>query len=322
MINLALTISMRTFILLVYISLVSINALAQGCSDAGFCTMGAMKPDQPYNKKIQLKLRSMELSFYRGTTTTTPVIYVATADFNFSLNAKSSFQVKVPYTMVRSGNLGETQGVSDLSLCYTRSLLNTDRFDINFSVGGKIPTNKSDQTSNKFPGEPLPMYYQTSLGTYDFITGLSLINRKWLFATGIQIPFKHINQNKFDWTDFPEYPDPEYIKTYSQSNLLKRGVDVMLRVERNFRFSRFNFSTGLLPIYRITNDQITNQQGVEVKPEGARGLALSGIITAGYNFNVRSGIRLLWGHKIHQRDKNPDGLTRVMVTSITYNYRF
>jgi hypothetical protein len=313
---------MKIFILFIIISIASTNAFAQGCSDAGFCTMGAMKPDQPYNKKVQLKLRSMELSFYRGVTTTTPVIYVATADFNFSLNSRSSFQIKVPYTFVRSGNLGETEGISDLSLCYTRSVLNTDRFDVNFSVGGKIPTNKSDLTSNKFPGEPLPMYYQTSLGTYDFITGISLINRKWLFATGIQIPFKHINQNTFDWTDFPEYPDPKYLETYSQSNLLKRGIDVMLRVERNFRFSRFNFSTGLLPIYRITNDRITNLQGVEVKPEGARGLALSGIITGGYNFNVRSGIKLLWGRKFAQREKNPDGLTRHSVSSITYNYRF
>lgn len=312
---------MKIYTFLAFATLISINAISQGCSDAGFCTMGAMKPDQPYNKKVQLKLRSMELSFYRGTTTTTPVIYVATADLNFSLNSKSSFQVKVPYMMVRSGNLGETQGVSDLSLCYTRSLLNTDRFDINFSMGGKIPTNKSNQTSNKFPNEPLPMYYQTSLGTYDFITGLSLINRKWLFATGIQIPFIHINQNKFDWSNFPNYPDENYIKTYSASNQLKRGVDVMLRVERNFRFSRFNFSTGLLPIYRITNDRITKQD-VEIKPVGAHGLALSGIVTAGYNFNVRSGIKLLWGHKLHQREKNPDGLTREMVTSITYNYRF
>jgi hypothetical protein len=313
---------MKKLILFAFISIACSNAFAQGCSDAGFCTMGAMKPDQPYNKKVQVKLRSMELSFYRGVTTTTPVIYVATADLNFSINSKSSFQVKVPYTMVRSGNLGKTEGLSDLSLCYTRSLLNTDRFDINFSVGGKIPTNKSDLTSNKFPGQPLPMYYQTSLGTYDFITGLSLINRKWLFATGIQIPLKHINQNKFDWTDFPDYPVPDYIHTYSQSNLLKRGIDVMLRVERNFRFSRFNFSTGLLPIYRIKNDRITNQQGVEIKPAGAHGLALSGIVTAGYNFNVRSGIKLLWGRKFVQRDKNPDGLTRHSVSSITYNYRF
>jgi len=313
---------MKTLLLLLFVLFLSANALSQGCSDAGFCTMGAMKPDQPYNKKIELKLRSMELSFYRGTTTTTPVIYVATADLNFSLNSKSSFQIKVPYTLVRQGNLGETDGVSDLSLCYTRSLINTDRFNVNFSVGGKIPTNKSDLTSDLFPGEPLPMYYQTSLGTYDFITGLSLINRKWLFATGIQIPFKHINQNTFDWTDFPDYPSPEYLETYSQSNLLKRGIDVMLRVERNFRFSRFNFSAGLLPIYRITNDRITDLQGVEIKPDGAKGLALSGIVTGGYNFNVRSGVKILWGHKIVQRDKNPDGLTREVVTSITYNYRF
>ena len=313
---------MKISLLLFVLLFASTNAFSQGCSDAGFCTMGAMKPDQPYNKKLQFKLRSMELSFYRGETTTTPVIYVATADLNFSLTSKSSFQLKVPYMMVRSGKLGETEGLSDLSLCYTRSLLSTDRFDINFSVGGKIPTNKSDLTSNKFPDEPLPMYYQTSLGTYDFITGLSLINRKWLLATGIQIPVKHINQNKFDWADFPEYPDPKYLETYSQANFVKRGVDVMLRVERNFRLSRFNFSAGLLPIYRITNDRITNARGVEVKPDGARGLALSGIITGGYNFNVRSGIKLLWGRKIVQRDKNPDGLTRHSVSSITYNYRF
>ena len=313
---------MKISLLLSILFFASANAFSQGCSDAGFCTMGAMKPDQPYNKKLQFKLRSMELSFYRGETTTTPVIYVATADLNFSLTSKSSFQIKVPYMMVRSGKLGETEGLSDLSLCYTRSLLSTDRFDINFSVGGKIPTNKSDLTSNKFPDEPLPMYYQTSLGTYDFITGLSLINRKWLLATGIQIPVKHINQNIFDWTDFPTFPDQTKLEEYGQANLLKRGVDVMLRMERNFRLSRFNFSVGLLPIYRITNDRITNRQGVEVKPDGARGLALSGIITGGYNFTVRSGIKLLWGRKIVQREKNPDGLTRHIVSSITYYYRF
>jgi hypothetical protein len=297
-------------------------AYAQGCSDAGFCTMGALKPDQPYNKKVQIRLRSMELSFYRGVTTTTPVIYVATADMSFSINSKSSFQVKVPYMMVRSGNLGETEGLSDLSLCYTRSLISRDKFDVNFSLGSKIPTNRSDITSDKFPGEPLPMYYQTSLGTYDFITGMSFINRKWLLATGIQVPVKHINRNTFDWSDFPEYPDPKYLETYGQANLLKRGTDVMVRVERNFRFSRFNFSAGLLPIYRITNDRIVNPRGMEVKPVGARGLAMSGILTAGYHFNVRSGIKLLWGHKIVQRERNPDGLTRNSVASLTYLYRF
>jgi hypothetical protein len=319
MINLV-PIDMKTFILVACITIVSINAFSQGCSDAGFCTMGAMKPDQPYNKRIALKLRSMELSFYRGTTTLAPIVYVATADLNFSLNSRNSFQVKLPYQAVSGeGTLATTSGLGDISLCYTRSMFRSDQFDINMSFGGKIPSNHSDKSVD---GLPLPMYYQTSLGTYDVISGISLINRKWLFATGIQIPLNK-NRNDFLWGAWSSSDkDPNEIKEYPKSKALLRGIDVMFRVERNFRFSKFNFSLGLLPIYRVTNDEITNALGEREKPDGARGLALSGISTLGYNFNVRSGIKLLVGRKFVQREENPDGLTRHSVCSITYNYRF
>lgn len=290
---------------------------AQGCSDAGFCTMGAMKPDQPFNKRAEFKLRSMEISFYRGKTTLTPIIYVATADMTFSLGRKNFIQLKVPYQTVQQGNLGETGGLSDLSLCFTRTIYNTEKFDINLSVGGKLPSNNADL---KEDGKPLPMYYQTSLGTYDFITGISLISRKWLFATGIQHPF-NANQNEFTWDDWPDYPSQDYIRLYPVSNKLKRGTDIMLRVERNFRFSQLNFSLGLLPIYRIIPDEV-ERNGVYEKIEESTGLALSGIGTVGYNFDVKSGVKLLVGSKITQREQNPDGLSRDFVTSISYSYRF
>lgn len=294
---------------------------AQGCSDAGFCTMGAMKPDQPYNKKVQLRLRTMELSFYRGTTTLTPVVYVTTADFNFSLNSKNTIQLKVPYQYV-TGRLADTQSLGDLSLCFTRNIFSSDRFDVNVSVGGKIPTNNSDKSVN---GLPLPMYYQTSLGTYDFIAGISVINRKWLFATGIQVPLNK-NNNQFIWSAWDGTPEEAYVDRYAQAKGLSRGIDVMLRVERNFRFSRFNCSLGLLPIYRVTRDEVTNSRNLRTSedPNGnvASGLALSGIATFGYNFDTKSGVRLLVGHKIEQREFSPDGLTRELVSSITYIYRF
>jgi hypothetical protein len=301
------------------------SALAQGCSDAGFCTMGAMKPDQPFNKKIEFRLRSMEISFYRGTTPLTPVIYVATADMSFSLNAKTTFQVKVPYQAV-TGSLGKTSGLGDLSLCLTRTLKSTEKFDINFTLGGKIATNSSNKAED---GRPLPMYYQTSLGTYDFITGISIVSPKWLFATGIQHPLNR-NGNKFLWKEWENTEhDWAYIVKYSPAKKLKRGTDIMLRVERNFRFSRVNFSVGLLPIYRINSDKFTNADGKEVKPKDpdgierdAKGLALSAIATVGYQFNVRTGIKVLGGHKIRRRELNPDGLTRDIVTSVSYFYRF
>jgi hypothetical protein len=308
---------LKKILFLVGLAVTQVNCFAQGCSDAGFCTMGAMKPDQPYNKKVQLRLRTMELSFYRGTTTLTPVIYVATADFNFSLNQKNTFQLKVPYQFV-SGRLANTGSVGDISLCFTRNIFSSDKFDLNLSVGGKIPTNQSDKSVD---GRPLPMYYQTSLGTYDFITGLSLINRKWLFATGIQIPLNE-NNNQFIWSGWNGTDEKAYVDLYTQAKNLRRGIDVMLRVERNFRWSQFNCSIGLLPIYRINRDEFTNSDNIRVIREDASGLALSGIVTAGYNFNTRSGVRLLIGHKIIQRDLNPDGLTRELVNSVTYIYRF
>jgi hypothetical protein len=97
----------------------------------------------------------------------------------------------------------------------------------------------------------------------------------------------------------------------------------MLRAERNFRYARFNFSVGLLPIWRITKDEILNTNLNErVKLDGTLGMALSGIVTAGYSFNVKSGVRLLVGKKITQRVVNPDGLTRNDVVTVSYFYRF
>jgi hypothetical protein len=315
---------MRIGLIIFLLSCLTQEVLAQGCSDAGFCTMGAMKPDQPYSKKIRLRPRSIEISFYRGTTTLTPIIYVATADMTFSLNSKNSFQVKVPFQHVE-GQLATTGSMSDISLCFTHNILSSDHFDLNVSVGAKLPSNNSNFAS--YEGNALPMYYQTSLGTYDFISGISLINRKWLFATGIQIPLNH-NGNQFDWHRWNSTDPVElaYVQKYPNATDLKRGIDVMLRVERNFRLNRFNFSVGLLPIYRVNYDVYTNINGqrtsVDAKGNVAHGLAMSWIATTGYSFDVRSGIKLLVGHQITQRDFNPDGLTRELVTSFTYYYRF
>ncbi|NOT76546.1 MAG: hypothetical protein HOP08_16580 [Cyclobacteriaceae bacterium] len=304
--------------------LFSITAFSQGCSDAGFCTMGAMKPDQSFNKKIKFKLNNMDLSFYRGTTTLTPVIYVATLDMNFSIFNKTTLQVKLPFQHVE-GRLATTSSVSDISICFTRNVISNDRFDLNVSFGGKIPTNNSDFSTSE--GNALPMYYQTSLGTYDLIAGVSLINRKWLLATGIQVPLNS-NNNQFDWHRWVDNdPDElDYIQKYANATELRRGIDVMIRVERNFRFNRLNFSLGVLPIYRITADKITNFAGQRTSFDAAGneaiGLAMSGIGTVGYSFNVRSSIKLLLGHKITQRQFSPDGLTREFVSSFTYSYRF
>jgi hypothetical protein len=230
--------------------------------------------------------------------------------------------VKVPYQAI-NGNFGSTSGLGDFSLCLTRNLYSSEKFDISASVGGKIPSNKSNLRSEE-NGLMFPMYYQTSLGTYDAIAGISFINKKWLFATGIQHPFNQ-NENVFTWDAWiPVYEGGEdYVRDNPLAYKLKRGTDVMLRAERNFRYARFNFTIGVLPIFRVTKDEITDvNTDQRIKLDGTTGMALSGIGTVGYNFNVKSGVRLLLGKKITQRKVNPDGLTRHDVATISYYYRF
>ena len=160
-----------------------LELLSQGCSDAGFCTMGAMKPDQTFSRRVNFKLRSFELSFYRGTSTLSPVIYSMTADLNFGLSDKLGLQVKMPYQWV-TGRFANTEGVGDISLSLTQNLVRNRQYDVNFTLGAKIPTNNSTLTAEN--GLQLPMYYQTSLGSYDIIAGLSFLTSKWLIAFGYQ----------------------------------------------------------------------------------------------------------------------------------------
>jgi hypothetical protein len=305
---------------------ISANLWAQGCSDAGFCTMGAMRPDQAYSKKINPKLRALEANFYRGTSLLSPVIYVATLDMVVGLNDKNYVQVKVPYQYTE-GSLGSLGSIGDISLSYTRTLRSTQKWLVAGTLGTKIPSNDGNlKVSNEFTNniaQPLHAYYQTSLGTYDAIAGVSMINTKWLFATGIQIPLTE-NNNEFLWGKFPSYPNQEYLRKYNRGVHLKRGTDVMLRVERNWRFTNYNFSLGLLPIYRITQDEWENPQtgAREKMGKETTGLAMSLLGSFGYQLDVNNKLKFIYGHKLTQRELNPDGLTRHNVISMSYIYQF
>jgi len=315
---------MKRLSLAIGLMLLVTQAYSQGCSDAGFCTMGAMKPDQAYSKRINFKLRSVELSQYRGEATLTPKIYVTNLDFNFGINAKTTFQVKVPYQSV-TGNLGETSGIGDLSFSFTRNLHSSEKFDINASIGTKIPTNKSDLKKGDFD---FPMYYQVSLGSVDLIAGASLISKNWLFAMGYQQALT-ANNNHWDqgdaqrWIDDGLYHNIDYLKKHPWSTELKRGTDLMVRAERNFRFAKYNFNIGVLPIFRVTKDERLDEvDGLRKKMDNTTGMALSVLGGFGYHFSVNHSMKVTYGQKLVQREVNPDGLTRHNVMIVGYLVRF
>lgn len=291
---------------------------AQGCSDAGFCTMGAMRPNQSFSAKVAIKLRSVELLQYVGVTKFNDVILTSLADINVGIGKRGSFQVKLPYTFV-SGSLANTNGLADISYSYTHSLVTKNNYQLLGTLGGKIPMNNSNKLSTD--GRSLPMYYQTSLGTFDVVAGLSFITRHWLLATGYQQALNETG-SQFSWSEWNSSNQFPIAHEYPVSWNLQRGKDVMFRVERNFRSTKWNAYIGVLTICRITKDEIS--QGTEqnrIKVDGTTGAAITGLTGIGYRFSTSIAIKGMFGLKIINRDHNPDGLSRHYVSSLSIEIR-
>lgn len=313
----------RLCIIVLLFSSVQFELTAQGCSDAGFCTMGAMRPNQPFDKKMPLHLRSVELTYYHGHSNVSVLIESAILDFGFTVNEKNLIQLKLPYTWT-NGNFGSVNGLGDISLSATRTITRVGEFDLAGTIGAKIATGNAD-ARHPFHGNFFPMYYQTSLGTYDFVAGASLISRKWLITAGYQQPLVHRNENKFkaDSSAWSWYEGGfNYVKRNSDAVDLRRGADVMARIERSFRFSRLSFNVGWLNIYRISRDQIRNEEGNYVRVDKTRGLVSNLLIGAGYKLNVNSGLSVMYGQKLTDRKVNPDGLTRKKIITVTLSHNF
>ncbi len=296
--------------------------LGQGCSDAGFCTMGAMRPNQSFGSKTTVKLRSIELLQYVGVTKFNDVILTSLADINIGIGKRGSVQFKLPYTFV-SGALANTNGLADISYSYTHTILSKSNYQLLGTLGGKLPGNNSDKEVVDNRARPLPMYYQTSLGTYDIVAGVSFITRKWLLAAGYQQALNK-NGSQFRWSEWTTSEQFSTALEYPVSWNLQRGKDVMFRVERNFRSTKWNAYVGLLTIYRLTRDEVsrgTAQSNFRVKVDGTTGAAITALTGFGYRFSTSVAIKGMFGLKLINRDHNPDGLSRDYVSSLSIEIR-
>jgi hypothetical protein len=224
--------------------------------------------------------------------------------------------------MIILSALGNMNGIGDFSLSFSRNLLQNEKYQINATVGTKIPSNRANQLTKE--GRTISMYQQPSLGTFDFIAGASFISKNWLIAIGYQQPLTD-NGNQFNPALQPDNPKLEPgnpKKAYPNATNLRRRADAMIRVERNFRFSNLNFHLGLLNIHRFREDEVTNTAGNRVSIPGSSGSALSFIVGTTYHFNTQSAIKLIFGDRWFQRERNPDGLTREQVYTIAYQLSF
>ena len=178
-----------------------------------------------------------------------------------------------------------------------------------------MPTGTTDKAGN---GIALAMPYQTGLGTFDLILGVSYHYDMWRIGAGYQAILDDNNINRYLSSNGRNVSE----RAYFNSNMLRRGDDALIRLERSIVWKKLDFSVGLLSIYRLQKDKIINAGGLTETLKGSEGITLN--LTAGMNYEISKQVDcyLLYGSPLIVRDVRADGLTREFVLSFGFQFNF
>lgn len=281
---------------------------AQGCSDAGICSIGGAfhENDDKKNNHIEfgtvLGKGDVDVKYLSG--------YIA---YTRSFNEKWSGNVKVT-SQYANGSFGGKASVGDAFLTANYTPVTTNLYKWSFTSGIKVPFNQSNLKIND---HPLPMDYQSSLGTFDFLGSVNLNYKNWDFNSAIQLPVININKNSY----FSEYSGTDDFVT---TNLFERKPDVLLRgtYTINTANRKFSFKPNLLFIYHLGEDTYEDIYGQRQTIKGSDGLTINGNLIAGYHFSSGSSIEASVATPFVVREVRPDGLTRAWTAGVSYKVRF
>lgn len=284
---------------------------AQGCSDAGFCTIGNLKPTA---QNIAVK-QKLSIGITNGVGDEN--VFVSTPSVQYDNQLSKQWAIQAKFTAnYASGNLANVFGLGDLFVSGNYSTTNKQQWQTSYLVACKFPLNEGNLKKNH---KSLPMQYQSSLGTVDAIAACSITNETWTFATAIQQPLTGINRNNF----LPAYWNDEAAKKYAPGNDFNRKADVL--VKANYATNKnklWQFNVGLLGIYHLGKDtyidgNISNQP---IAIAGSDGLTLNATAAVACKLNKKINLVFIAGKPLVVRTIRPDGLTRQFSISTELAY--
>ncbi len=288
-------------------------SFSQGCSDAGFCSLGALKQvNLNSTSKHIIDIGSNIGIGEQSTFTFNPYL-----QYNYEAGKHFSIQAKITATYA-NGFLGRLFEVGDFYGLVTYNVHKDALNSVRVLVGVKIPFTSANTKNGE--GKPLPLDYQSSIGTYDIITGVNYIIRKKLeFAAGLQVPIIQINKNSF----FPEEYADSRAKQFPPTNNFRRRSDVLLRAGYYVKLSSsVTIKPNLLGIYHLGEDTYENRFGNNTSIEGSDGLTLNGGIVATKQFKNMSSLEFVVATPFIARDVRADGLTRKVAFNLQYSIPF
>jgi hypothetical protein len=301
-------------LLSVFLFLFAVAARAQYSGDVGVSMAG--EESNTWNKR---RLHSVSLSCPYGLSDNN--VHVLQPRLDLKLNIlNTQCLIRLPFG-VSIGPLASMNAFGDIQLMIRRKIFTIKRVSFFLGAGTRIRTGTANMTTQY---RPLPMVYQPTQGLYDLILSSQVNWKSWMFVLAYQHSFGQ-NNNQFLYTYWP-YTNEAL--NYPQSNALRRGNDLSLRVKKSFRYKQIGFHVGTLLIWRISKDRFTDISPdfppviQEIAYPGSNGLSAN--ITAGFRWHINRivSIGLDAGAPVWHKKNSPDGLFRYFTVIPTIDVSF
>lgn len=286
---------------------------AQGCSDAGFCTMQHMSVDGEISKDSIVSKNDLTLGFATGVGDDYNFINNPYITFSRDLTDRFSVSSKLVSSFI-FGEKGTVIGLGDVYVSSAYKVLEKEKLQTTILGGFKFPLSNSNILSN---GKALPLSYQTSLATIDAILGVNVSITHFDFSAGAQIPLSQNNKNTF-------FANGDDTLHFASTNQFLRKPDLLLRGTYH-RFSKnksWKYSGGLLGIYHISNDTYVDALGNRKDIDNSTGLTLNVVLAAHHYLKNNRYFTISLGAPVVVREIRPDGLTRGFVATFEYHFKF
>jgi len=256
-------ITVKGFIYIIILISLTPALRSQGCSDAGFCTVNSFKPNS--TEAGTATLNKIKLGSALGFADHSITIVGSYLEYYRNINAKLGIGAKITSIYQTGNNISEF-GLSDIFLNINYGLTESARL----TIGTKIPLSAGNKMADNLP---LPMDYQSSLGTYDLILGFGYDIGKLQLLTALQQPLTQ-NKNEFILDDYPQ--DSPLRSFQSTNNFIRKG-DILLRASYPVNIGeKLKLTPSVLPIYHLSDDKYTDASGTSIDIQGSQGLTVNG----------------------------------------------
>jgi hypothetical protein len=291
-------ITITRFILSLFLIAFFANNLFSQCSDAGICILG-----KKHESSMETHNSFLSLSYNLGSSGTS-----VDDNDNITYNSvklggelqvfrASRIGFGIPYSF-NTGGLGSVSGVGDLSIYWTYNLPIKHNHSINFQLGAKLSTGKTNSVDS------LPQSYMPGLGTNDLLISAGYMTKNFGVSVGYQKPFGRSNNDV---------------------TRLKRGDDLLFRAGYFQDFNKLSVKAEVLTILRLQESSIQdplvlNESFVTIGGSNETQVNLLGEVSyAASDELVLTGNAAL---PLLSRDFNLDGLRRSFTFSAGVTYVF